>query len=96
MESGEQEKKDIHDIKNTLTRLNLRLEIVYNCLVGNEISKDGGLVADIYSIKSELGFIVKRVETMEKSERQRGVYVKIIWGVAGVAAALIANHFLKF
>lgn len=88
--------KDVHDIKNTLVKLNLRLEIVYNCLVGNEISKDGGLVADIYSIKSELGFIVKRVENMEKSEKQRSVYVKIMWTIGGALLMFFLSKFVHF
>lgn len=95
MESGEQEKIDIHDIKNTLTRLSVRLEIVYNCLVGNEISKDGGIVADIFSLKSELVLVVKRVESMERNDKQRSVYVKIIWAVAAAVVTLIFNHYIK-
>jgi hypothetical protein len=46
--------KDVHTIKNTLATLGVRFELVYNCLVGNEISKDGGLVADINEQKAEI------------------------------------------
>ena len=38
---------DIHTIKNALTTLGLKVELVYAALTGNEISKDEGLVGEI-------------------------------------------------
>lgn len=87
--------KDVHDIKNTLTKLGMRLEIVYNCLVGNEILKDGGLVADISIIRAELVQLVKRIDIVEKTERQRNIYVRILWAVGGVLITIIITRYLK-
>lgn len=87
--------KDMYSIRDSLSKMSARLEVVYNCLVGNEISKDGGLIADISVIRGEMIVLVKRIESMEKSERQRNIYVKIIWAVGAALMAIIISHFLK-
>lgn len=86
---------DIHMIKNTLTKLNLRLSVVYAALVGNEIAQDGGLVKDIKDIENEMAELTKKVMVIEKSEAKRAVYIKIIWGMVGGIIVFILNYFFK-
>ncbi len=87
--------QDVHDIKNTLTKLGVRLEIVYNCLVGNEILKDGGLVAELGELMVQFVKVLNRIDDIEKKERQRSLYVKIIWGAVAALLTVLVSHFLK-
>lgn len=83
--------KDVHEIKNTLTKFGMKLELVYNALIGNEILKDGGLVADLLIQKSEIRALTQRVNVLEGREDKRQVYIRITWGVVGaLLTALVA------
>lgn len=86
---------DVHEIKNTLTRFGLRLELVYNALQGNELSKDGGLVAEIIEQKNTIKDLGKRVEKVEQQEGQRRLYVNIIWAALAAIGTMIISHFFN-
>ena len=95
MTDEEQIKTDIHSIKNKMTAFGARLELLYAALVGNEISKDGGLVADISEHKVGMMELSKRMDRLEKSDAKKSIYVNIIWGAAGAIIYMIAQHFIK-
>lgn len=87
--------QDVHDIKNQLQKQGLRLELIYNALNGNELSKDGGLIAEIASQRGTIEDLSKRVADVEKKESQRQLYVRIIWAALSVIATLVASYFFK-
>lgn len=86
--------KDVHEIKNTLQKFGLKLEIVHNALVGNEILKDGGIVADLLTQKAEIMALTKRVLAVEAKEDKRQVYIRITWGAVGALLAVLLNFFV--
>ena len=92
---SERLKSDIHTIKNNLTTLGLKLELVYAALTGNEISKDEGLVGDIKGQKKALEKLTERVDVIEKKENKRQIYLHIIYGAIGFIIALILNYFFN-
>jgi hypothetical protein len=59
---NEELEKDINAIKNNLSTFGLKLELVYAALVGNEIAKDGGLVAEISGQKGDIKKLGERIE----------------------------------
>lgn len=85
--------KDVHEIKNTLQKFGIRLELMHNALVGNEILKDGGIVADLINQKAEIMALTKRVQAVESQEAKRQVYIRIIWGVVGAVVVFLFNYF---
>lgn len=87
---------DLTAIKNTLAQFGIKLEMVYASLVGNEISKDGGLVEDIRLMKLDNKELTKRVEKVENGQTKRELYVRLLWGAAGIIATLIIKSFIKF
>ncbi len=90
---------DIHAIKNALTTFGVRLEVVYNALVGNEITKDGGLVKTVIEQKAEIMLLNDRIEAVEKQEDSRQQLIKIIWAIGSFLAAmiltLIVSHYFR-
>lgn len=87
--------QDINSIKNNLSAFGMKLEMVYAALVGNEISKDGGLVADIAGQQKQISRLKERIERVERSESKRRFYVNLIWGAVCSIIALIIGHFFK-
>lgn len=84
--------EDIHLIKNSLTKLETRLFNLHTALAGNEISKDGGLIGRIIESEKELALLTVRVETVEKKESQRRLYIRIIYGAVGFLLALAISY----
>jgi hypothetical protein len=92
---GENLEQDITSIKNNLSEFGRKLESVYNCLVGNEISKDGGLVADIAGQQKQILRLKERIEKVEAKESKRQLYVNIIWAAVSGIVVLILTHIFK-
>jgi hypothetical protein len=92
---GENLEHDINAIKNNLSTFGMKLEMVYAALVGNEIAKDGGLVADIVSQQKQILRLKERIEKVEARESKRQLYLNIIWGAVGVIITLIITHFFN-
>jgi hypothetical protein len=92
---GENLEQDINAIKNNLSTFGMKLEMVYAALVGNEIAKDGGLVADIAGQQKQILRLKERIEKVEAKESKRQLYVNIIWGAVSAIIALIVTHFFK-
>lgn len=87
--------QDIHEIKNSMTSLKVKVELVYNSLVGNELTKDGGLINVIFNIKSDVKILEKKVEEIEKKESQKRLYVKIIWAALAVILTIVIERLMS-
>ena len=91
---------DMKLIKAQYTELAAELKIVKNALIGNEYSKDGGLVGRIYHVETDNEKLEKRVQDIEdervKNEAEGAkveFYVKILWGLASALVTLIITYF---
>ena len=91
--------QDINAIKNNLSAFGMKLEMVYAALVGNEIAKDGGIVADIMHQRDQIKELAERVQKVEERESKRQVYVRIIYACVAMIVTLVGtyifNHLFK-
>ena len=91
--------QDINAIKNNLSAFGMKLEMVYAALVGNEIAKDGGIVADIMHQREQIKELAERVQKVEERESKRQVYVRIIYACVAMIVTLVGtyifNHLFK-
>jgi predicted ATPase len=86
---------DINSIKNNLSSLGMKVSLVYDALVGNEIAKDGGLVEEIKKMKEFEKSILARVTKVEEDQEKKQLYINIIWGAVGVTITILLTHFLN-
>lgn len=86
---------DINLIKNNLSTFGLKLSLVYDALVGNEIAKDGGLVEEIKKMKEFNRSLSSRVSKVERDQTRKQLYINIIYGAVGVIITLLITHFLN-
>ena len=84
--------EDIHIIKNSLTKLETRFYSIHTALTGSDITKDGGLIGRIIESEKELAMLTVRVETVERKESQRRLYIRIIYGAVGFLLALAISY----
>ena len=85
-------KVDVVEIKTDIT-------LIKTALVGNDLTQDGGLVKRMYENESRVDKMDIRIGVLERNDEKKGIYIKILWTVAGaVAGALvvaITAHFIK-
>lgn len=90
---------DIRAIKKEVSGMAEKLSEIYQALVGNPLSDDGGLVKRLQICEKKLNDQDARIEAIEKKDVQSDLYLKIIWGLGGVvitaALAFIFNHVFK-
>lgn len=91
---------DMKLIKAQYAELSAELKIVKNALIGNEYSKDGGLVGRIYHVETDHEILTKRVQDIEDErlkgtvqEKKTDFYIKILWGLASSLVTLIITYF---
>ena len=95
MEDVQKVYEDIHNIKNNLTSLGMKVDSMFFALVGSEITKDGGIVNENKELKFELSLIKRKVEELEKKDVRRGVYITLVWMALTAFITILIQRFLK-
>ena len=98
--------EEFKKLKHQVSSIEDKLSDVHNAIVGNPLSKDGGLATRLSQAEQEILDIKEHVDEMEKkqirdlleSKAERAssdTYVKIMWGALSATAALILAYILK-
>lgn len=89
-------KQDMDNLKREMTENGAKLdelsELVKDmsfALMGNKFNKDGGLINEHIQLKAEVQVLKKRVEVLEAEKGKSDIYVKILWGAAGIVLTLL-------
>ena len=85
----EQTIKDVHQIKNEITSMKGKVDILHHALIGSDISKDGGLVSRIIESEKNIAIMEGKIENLEHATDKRDLYIRIIWGLASAGIATI-------
>jgi len=95
-------KEQVYKISNTVNEMNHKTDGIYYALVGNDLSKDGGLVQQIKDMKNrqelfetEMEIRIKKLE--DAFTRWKGIAfgLFIAGGVIGYLLQIIINQFIK-
>lgn len=84
--------EDIHIIKNSLSKLEVRLTTLHMALTGSVITNDGGLIVRIAESEKEIRILAGRVDAVEKRDSQRRLYIRIIYGAVGFLLSLAISY----
>lgn len=81
--------EDIRVIKQDVSKLSSTLYEVHQAIVGNSMSRDGGIVQRVIDLETEASILGDRVLAVEKKRIKTDLYIRIIWGCGGVIGSLI-------
>jgi hypothetical protein len=70
-----------------ITDLKGKVDKIYVALLGSELSKDGGLIQRVVDAEAEILVLRRDLEEQKDKESKTALYIKIIWGMAGVIGA---------
>jgi hypothetical protein len=87
--------KDIHDIKKKVDGMGTNLEKVLGALMGNDLAKDGGLIARITELEEQNESILKELESLKADRAKKDWYLNLLWTAAGFIAAAIFQFVLE-
>lgn len=75
--------------------LSKKMDMVLTALMGNDLTRDGGLVGRIIELEKEKEILKARVEILEKDKTKTDLQVKIMWGLGGSTLAAIIGYVLS-
>lgn len=75
--------EDIRIIKNDVAEIGTKLNLVLDALVGNSLSKDGGVVKRMFDIESLIPKVNSRLAEVERVYKEKLFYMKVLWFVGG-------------
>ena len=84
---------DIRAIRKEVETVAEKVNDVHQALIGNSLAKDGGIVQRLHDCERDVEFLRTKVIDIEKNNVKAGVYMKVIWGMAGIILAALLNHF---
>lgn len=87
--------QDIALIKTQVGDLSRTLNEVHTALVGNQMTRDGGLIQRVIDSESEVEKLKLRILELESKNSKTEFYVKVIWTLAGGMATLVFTFILK-
>jgi hypothetical protein len=85
---------DIVAIRQEMARHGVMLDKLYTALMGNEIAKDGGLVARILHLEETCESLQEGQIEIKEAAGKSKVYMKIMWGALGFASASLFTYVL--
>lgn len=90
---------EISEIKTSVAEIKEKTHQLYFALMGNELTKDGGLIAMILKVEVDALHLSDKIQIIENREDRKNFYISVIWAFAGtifggILTALI-TYFLK-
>ena len=83
------------ELLQQVTDIKGKVDKMYDALMGNSISKDGGLVKRIEVLEETDYEILEKIASIEKKSIKMEVYQKIMWscigGTVGIAFAYLVQ-----
>lgn len=79
----------LSDLEDKMTSIDTKLTQVVDAILGNPLTKSGGFVSEVQTLKSEME------QLKRKMERQEDFRKKISWTVGILATIIVALQYLS-
>lgn len=86
---------DVQEIIYEVSDIKKKVNEMYYALIGNPLSKDGGMIEKINEHERRIVELEKRCQQIEKNESKNSLYVRIMWGMAGVAGTSLFGYLIS-
>ena len=102
--------EQIEEIRKELQKVQTKMDDIHSALIGNPITKDGGLVYRVIEGEVQIERLNDRINEVEEKQNNRmielekdkakqGIYIGIIWacggGLVSTIAISIINHYIN-
>lgn len=88
-------KVEFKRLESTVDGIKKTLAEVHGAIVGNPLSKDGGMAQRLTQAEKSLELLEIRLESAEKKQTRYNVYIVIMWICAGGVAMSVFNYVIQ-
>lgn len=89
-------KVEMGNLKEQMDGVSNKVDEIYYALLGNTLTKDGGLIGRVIQLETDKKVLEKRVEVLESEKKQSDIYVKILWAAGGVVCTMLLTLLLNY
>jgi len=79
------------EFKRQLEDVSSKVSMMFYALMGNDLTKDGGLIRRIDEIEHRLVETDKKILKIAQQQEKSRIYVNLIWAAAGATVIFIAD-----
>lgn len=88
-------KQKMDTMEGQFSDMGEKLDQMYYALLGNELTKDGGLIGRIIQLEKDVAVLEQKTETLERERNKSDIYVNILWAAGGVICTGIIGYILS-
>lgn len=91
----EQMRNELRLLEKEFGEIKEILNEVHSAIIGNPLTKDGGIVARLLTAEQQLEKLEVRVNEADKKQIKYNVYTKLMWVLAGGIISIIFAYILE-
>jgi len=88
-------KRDLVSLDKEVSGIKVMLNEVHGAIIGNTLSKDGGIVKRLETAEEKLDNVHDKISRLEKINVKLQIYQKVLWGCAGGVATAVFAYILQ-
>lgn len=88
-------KREIDQLYDKLNEMNEKFDKVLYALIGNELTKDGGIISRVISLEEKLKIAEAELRELKNTAAQNAKHLKWLWGVGGGAATVLTSSIIE-
>lgn len=92
----EERDENIQDLKKQVSQLATKVDDVHYALIGNSMTKDGGLIQRVIDCEKEQGAIHEKLDRLERKNIKGELYLKWMWGLGSALGMSVFLEILHY
>lgn len=91
----EQMRNELRLLEKEFSEIKEILNEVHTAIIGNPLTKDGGMIARLVTAEQQLEKLELRVNDAEKKQIKYNVYTKLMWLLSGGIISIVFAYILE-
>ena len=99
-QSSEQHKvndsrQEITEIKSDVAEIKEQTQEMFNALMGNKLTQDGGLVLRLIKLETQTAKMDLKIDAVAKQEDRKMMYLGALWVSIGAVVGMIISYIIQ-
>jgi hypothetical protein len=89
------EKEKFTKMEQSVEEIKQDISVIKSALVGNELTKDSGLIGKVTTLQAEIDFLKSDLKVLQDERTRNSVYIKQLSFVTGVLVTAFVGGLIK-
>ena len=90
-----EEKEKFTKMEQSVEEIKQDISVIKSALVGNELTKDSGLIGKVTTLQAEIDFLKSDLKVLQDERTRNSVYIKQLSFVTGVLVTAFIGRLIK-